>query len=196
MKVKKIFCIIGYMATGKDTIVTQASKILGNKVKVLVSHTTRPMRKGEKEGINYYFKKEIDLNNLIEYRKYQTINGTYFYGIEKEEIENKLKQNDTLIVILDYRGLKAMREYCLKNNIKIESYYIQVPLKTRLYRSLKREELEYPNDEHYLEICRRAIADNEEVEIAKYDKEIKVINNKTNIDFLKNILNISESVEI
>ena len=89
-----------------------------------------------------------------------------------------------------------MREYCLKNNIKIESYYIQVPLKTRLYRSLKREELEYPDDEHYLEICRRAIADNEEVEIAKYDKEIKVINNKTNIDFLKNILNISESVEI
>ena len=111
-------------------------------------------------------------------------------------LENKLKQSNTLIVILDYRGLKAMREYCLKNNIKIESYYIQVPLKTRLYRSLKREELEYPDDEHYLEICRRAIADNEEVEIAKYDKEIKVINNKTNIDFLKNILNISESVEI
>ena len=31
---------------------------------------------------------------------------------------------------------------------------------------------------------------------AKYDKEIKVINNETNVDFLKNILNISESVEI
>lgn len=192
---KKIITLTGCSASGKDTLLNMI--IWYNKnILPIISTTTRPMRKGEKEGINYYFKKEIDLNNLIEYRKYQTINGTYFYGIEKEEIENKLKQNDTLIVILDYRGLKAMREYCLKNNIKIESYYIQVPLKTRLYRSLKREELEYPNDEHYLEICRRAIADNEEVEIAKYDKEIKVINNKTNIDFLKNILNISESVEI
>lgn len=192
---KKIITLTGCSASGKDTLLNMI--IWYNKnILPIISTTTRPMRKGEKEGINYYFKKEIDLNNLIEYRKYQTINGTYFYGIEKEEIENKLKQNDTLIVILDYRGLKAMREYCLKNNIKIESYYIQVPLKTRLYRSLKREELEYPDDEHYLEICRRAIADNEEVEIAKYDKEIKVINNKTNIDFLKNILNISESVEI
>lgn len=192
---KKIITLTGCSASGKDTLLNMI--IWYNKnILPIISTTTRPMRKGEKEGINYYFKKEIDLNNLIEYRKYQTINGTYFYGIEKEEIENKLKQNDTLIVILDYRGLKAMREYCLKNNIKIESYYIQVPLKTRLYRSLKREELEYPDDEHYLEICRRAIADNEEVEIAKYDKEIKVINNETNVDFLKNILNISESVEI
>lgn len=192
---KKIITLTGCSASGKDTLLNMI--IWYNKnILPIISTTTRPMRKGEKEGINYYFKKEIDLNNLIEYRKYQTINGTYFYGIEKEEIENKLKQNDTLIVILDYRGLKAMREYCLKNNIKIESYYIQVPLKTRLYRSLKREEFEYPDDEHYLEICRRAIADNEEVEIAKYDKEIKVINNETNVDFLKNILNISESVEI
>ena len=192
---KKIITLTGCSASGKDTLLNMI--IWYNKnILPIISTTTRPMRKGEKEGVNYYFKKEIDLNNLIEYRKYQTINGTYFYGIEKEEIENKLKQNDTLIVILDYRGLKAMREYCLKNNIKIESYYIQVPLKTRLYRSLKREEWEYPYDEHYLEICRRAIADNEEVEIAKYDKEIKVINNETNVDFLKNILNISESVEI
>ena len=192
---KKIITLTGCSASGKDTLLNMI--IWYNKnILPIISTTTRPMRKGEKEGINYYFKKEIDLNNLIEYRKYQTINGTYFYGIEKEEIENKLKQNDTLIVILDYRGLKAMREYCLKNNIKIESYYIQVPLKTRLYRSLKREEWEYLDEEHYLEICRRAIADNEEVEIAKYDKEIKVINNETNVDFLKNILNISESVEI
>ena len=192
---KKIITLTGCSASGKDTLLNMI--IWYNKnILPIISTTTRPMRKGEKEGVNYYFKDKIDLDSLIEYREYKTVNGIYFYGIEKKEIENKLKQSNTLIVILDYRGLKAMREYCLKNNIKIESYYIQVPFKTRLYRSLKREELEYPDDEHYLEICRRAIADNEEVEIAKYDKEIKVINNKTNIDFLKNILNISESVEI
>ena len=192
---KKIITLTGCSASGKDTLLNMIIRYNKN-ILPIISTTTRPMRKGEKEGVNYYFKDKIDLDSLIEYREYKTVNGIYFYGIEKKEIENKLKQSNTLIVILDYRGLKAMREYCLKNNINIESYYIQVPLKTRLYRSLKREELEYPDDEHYLEICRRAIADNEEVEIAKYDKEIKVINNKTNIDFLKNILNISESVEI
>lgn len=192
---KKIITLTGCSASGKDTLLNMI--IWYNKnILPIISTTTRPMRKGEKEGVNYYFKDKIDLDSLIEYREYKTVNGIYFYGIEKKEIENKLKQSNTLIVILDYRGLKAMREYCLKNNINIESYYIQVPLKTRLYRSLKREEWEYLDEEHYLEICRRAIADNEEVEIAKYDKEIKVINNKTNIDFLKNILNISESVEI
>lgn len=192
---KKIITLTGCSASGKDTLLNMIIRYNKN-ILPIISTTTRPMRKGEKEGVNYYFKDKIDLDSLIEYREYKTVNGIYFYGIEKKEIENKLKQSNTLIVILDYRGLKAMREYCLKNNIKIESYYIQVPLKTRLYRSLKREEWEYLDEEHYLEICRRAIADNEEVEIAKYDKEIKVINNKTNIDFLKNILNISESVEI
>ena len=192
---KKIITLTGCSASGKDTLLNMIIRYNKN-ILPIISTTTRPMRKGEKEGVNYYFKDKIDLDSLIEYREYKTVNGIYFYGIEKEEIENKLKQSNTLIVILDYRGLKAMREYCLKNNINIESYYIQVPLKTRLYRSLTREEWEYPDEEHYLEICRRAIADNEEVEIAKYDKEIKVINNKTNIDFLKNILNISESVEI
>ena len=192
---KKIITLTGCSASGKDTLLNMIIRYNKN-ILPIISTTTRPMRKGEKEGVNYYFKDKIDLDSLIEYREYKTVNGIYFYGIEKKEIENKLKQSNTLIVILDYRGLKAMREYCLKNNINIESYYIQVPLKTRLYRSLKREEWEYLDEEHYLEICRRAIADNEEVEIAKYDKEIKVINNKTNIDFLKNILNISESVEI
>ena len=103
MKVKKIFCIIGYMATGKDTIVTQASKILGDKVKVLVSHTTRPMRKGEKEGREYYFINNKEFLKMKEYgafvesRKYNTkveengkiTDATWFYGLFIAKLRRK-----------------------------------------------------------------------------------------------------------
>lgn len=120
MKVKKIFCIIGYMATGKDTIVTQASKILGDKVKVLVSHTTRPMRKGEKEGREYYFINNKEFLKMKEYgafvesRKYNTkveengkiIDATWFYGLSAEEVEN----NEYSIVIVDAEGYMELRE--------------------------------------------------------------------------------------
>ena len=116
---KKIITLTGCSASGKDTLLNMI--IWYNKnILPIISTTTRPMRKGEKEGVNYYFKDKIDLDSLIECREYKTVNGIYFYGIEKKEIENKLKQSNTLIVILDYRGLKAMREYCLKNNINID----------------------------------------------------------------------------
>ena len=51
----KIFCIMGKSATGKDTIY---KKILQNselKLRRIVSYTTRPIREGEEEGVEYYF---------------------------------------------------------------------------------------------------------------------------------------------
>ena len=51
----KIFCIMGKSATGKDTIY---KKLLQNdelNLRRIVSYTTRPIREGEREGIEYHF---------------------------------------------------------------------------------------------------------------------------------------------
>ena len=101
-KVKKIFCIIGYTASGKDTISKELIKIFNGKLRFLVSHTTRPMRKQEKEGREYYFidNKEFlrmkECNEFVETRVYHTkvekngkvVNDTWYYGLSIKEVES------------------------------------------------------------------------------------------------------------
>lgn len=51
----KIFCIIGKSSTGKDTLY---QRILGRHdlaLRQIVSYTTRPIRAGEVDGIEYHF---------------------------------------------------------------------------------------------------------------------------------------------
>ena len=54
---KKIFYVMGKSASGKDTIY---KKILEQmpRLSTVTLYTTRPMRDGEKDGVEYYFTDE------------------------------------------------------------------------------------------------------------------------------------------
>ena len=187
MKVKKIFCIIGYMAVGKDTIVKEASEILGDKVKVLVSHTTRPMRKGEKEGREYYFINNKEFLKMKEYgafvesRKYNTkveengkiTDATWFYGLSAEEVES----SEYSIVIVDSDGYMELREKYGRDIVI--PIYISVKDEVIKERALARGDLE--------EEVNRRIAD---------DKK-RFLNFRVNIVYktIKNEGNIEDTVE-
>ena len=51
----KLFCIMGKSASGKDTIFKRLVQDEALNLKTVVSYTTRPMREGEQEGVEYYF---------------------------------------------------------------------------------------------------------------------------------------------
>ena len=76
---------MGKSASGKDTIY----KRLLNEcpgLHPIVLYTTRPMRDGELQGVEYYFvsEKELidfqDAGKIIELRKYQTMSGVWSYA--------------------------------------------------------------------------------------------------------------------
>ena len=110
-RTKKLFCLMGYMAVGKDTIQKEVLKYFDGKVQPVVSTTTRPMRPGEQEGVEYYFISDEEFFRLggeqafAETRIYHTKvqeNGVekdaiWKYGIERMELE----KNDYLITIVD-----------------------------------------------------------------------------------------------
>ena len=60
----KVFCIIGRSGVGKSTLERKVSERLN--FKRLISCTTRPMRGGEKEGIDYYYINNDDFQKLQE----------------------------------------------------------------------------------------------------------------------------------
>ena len=147
VKAKKIFALLGYMGVGKDTILKQVLKDMDD-VKPIISTTTRPMRKGETEGVEYYFIDDVEFfrrgTDFVEQRIYHTKvkeNGvekdaTWRYGIERMELE----KDDYLIVIVDSVGYKELKNYV--GNGKIVPIFISAPQEELKARALARGDLE------------------------------------------------------
>ena len=147
VKAKKIFALLGYSSVGKDTILKQVLKDMDD-VKPIISTTTRPMRKGETEGVEYYFIDDTEFfrrgTDFVEQRIYHTKvkengvekNATWRYGIERMELE----KDDYLIVIVDSIGYKELKNYV--GNNKIVPIFISAPQEELKARALARGDLE------------------------------------------------------
>lgn len=112
--------LVGKSGSGKDTIARELIK--NEDFLPMVSTTTRPMREGEVDGVDYNFvSKEVFGNTImedgfLEYRKYKTINNgkpdLWFYGTPKAELDEK----ENYIKIADIDGAKAIVDYYGKEN--------------------------------------------------------------------------------
>lgn len=140
----KVIVICGFSASGKDSLTKYISD--SYNYKMVISHTSRPMRSNESEGNPYYFvsKKQfeqmINNNEFIECRKYNTLLNNvpdiWYYGVHKNSIDLS-KQN--YIVVLDVLGLKEFKKHFKENIISI---FINVDEETRKQRCIIREDFD------------------------------------------------------
>ena len=97
--------------TGKTTI----CKILRGHLpdlKFVTSHTTREMRKGEVEGVDYFFisKNEFETKiNKKEFLEWAQVHDC-FYGTSFQSAENPLSNGYNTLLELDIQGVKALRD--------------------------------------------------------------------------------------
>ena len=154
----KIYYIMGKSSSGKDTLYKEVLKALP-KLKTLVLYTTRPIREGEQEGIEYHFVTDEELERfekagkIIEERTYDTVYGAWKYATIEDGQVN-LAESDYLMIgtLESYAGMKKC--YGAENLVPI---YIEVEDGERLSRALSRErQQEQPK---YEEMCRRFLAD-------------------------------------
>ena len=61
----KIFFVSGKSCSGKDTIFNILKQSEELNLKTVVGHTTRPMRVGEQDGVEYFFVDEEKLNEAV-----------------------------------------------------------------------------------------------------------------------------------
>ena len=154
----KIYYMMGKSSSGKDTLYKEVLKALP-KLKTLVLYTTRPIREGEQEGIEYHFVTDEELERfekagkIIEERTYDTVYGAWKYAtIEDGQIN--LAAYDYL-VIGTLETYEKIREYYGAEHLV--PIYIEVEDGERLSRALSRErQQEQPK---YEEMCRRFLAD-------------------------------------
>ncbi len=109
----KIFVISGPSGVGKGTVVEQVLKKVDN-IYLSVSATTRQMREGEKEGVNYFFKTKKEFQEMInseQFLEWAEFAGD-FYGSPKFNINNYLSCGKDVILEIEIQGAKQIKEKC------------------------------------------------------------------------------------
>lgn len=156
----RIFCLMGKSSSGKDTLYRMLQEEL--QLDTIVPYTTRPIRKGEKDGVEYHFITEEEVERLqaqgkiIELRAYDTVHGVWKY-LTVDDRQVDLSERDYLMIgtVDAYRKLKDY--YGEKYLVPI---YIEVDNGIRLQRALDRERNQAVPK--YAEMCRRFLADEED----------------------------------
>ena len=121
--------LAGASASGK----TEVAKLLAKKYGItkIVTTTTRPKRKGEVDGVDYFFVSPERFEQMIhegKFVEYTLFNG-YMYGSTKDQIAKDK------CVVIDPAGL---RSYVALKDKTIVSFYLEADEKTRHERMLKR----------------------------------------------------------
>lgn len=157
----KICYIMGKSSSGKDTIFKKLKELLPD-FRTIILYTTRPIRAGETDGVEYYFVdedrlKEMDeKGSIIEMRAYDTKCGVWKY-FTADDGQIDLEKNSYL-VIGTLQSYKDMCRYFGQD--KMVPVYVEVEDGIRLLRALERERMQ--TEPKYAEMCRRFLADEED----------------------------------
>ena len=85
---------------GKTTI-TKKIQQKYNSFKISVSHTTRPARSNEVDGVDYHFVNKAKFEELIKEKKFYEYAKIFnnYYGTLKKNVDENIKKNDILFDI-------------------------------------------------------------------------------------------------
>ena len=155
----RIYYLLGKSATGKDTLYKEILK-RRPKLRTVTMYTTRPIREGEADGVEYFFtgreelERQLASGKVIESRTYQTIAGPWtYYTVDDGQFD--VADDESCLMIGTLESYEKMCAYFEAG--KMVPVYIEVPDGIRLLRAVKREENQKkPN---YREVCRRYLAD-------------------------------------
>lgn len=172
-----IYVFSGLSGTGKTTIAKKVSKQLD--IPMIVTYTTRPIRPGEADGIDYnftnneYFDKMKKDNMVVGYERVISANGDLWqYGICKSTIKKDC------IIVLNPSGIRDLK---INTSYKVFDMMITVDERIRLERILKR------NDNQTKEEIERRQKDDLEKVFKDYVPSLYVTNNKDIDDAVRKI---------
>lgn len=157
----KIYCMMGKSSSGKDTLYQKVLERLP-QIHRVVPYTTRPIRAGEQDGMEYHFVDDKQLAELetdgkvVELRAYNTVHGIWkYFTVDDGQID--LEQGDYLLIGTLETYEKIREYYGAEHLVPI---YIEVEDGERLARALERERRQAVPK--YKEMCRRFLADEED----------------------------------
>jgi len=175
---------------GKNAVVNELLKIVPFSAR-LITTTTRPMRPGEKDGVDYYFieksefEEKIKRGDFLEYNIY----ADNYYGAEKEILEQFLSKYQIVFSLtevngkrnLDKAGVKNLSIFLMPENMEVLRERIKERGGTSarsIEERLETAEIELNEAKNY-----DFIVENKEGKISEtVEKIAKIIKERLNID--------------
>lgn len=105
-----LYIISAPSGAGKTSLVDALLKKLSD-VRVSVSHTTRPMRPGEQNGVNYNFVSEDEFQREVNeggFLEHAEVFGNY-YGTSQAWVDIQRNQGTDVILEIDWQGAQQVR---------------------------------------------------------------------------------------
>jgi len=124
---------------GKTSICKKILETEKNLV-MSISYTTRPKRKSEKDGKDYFFVKKKEFDELQEKNFFveSALVFDHFYGTPKNFIENNIRKGKDILFDIDWQGAQKLVDYS-KNDV-VSIFVLPPSNKILLERLKKRNE--------------------------------------------------------
>lgn len=174
-----VIVISGPSGVGKDATITKIRNS-GDKFHYVVTATTRPKRKGEEEGVDYYFMTHEDFARRVEngeFLEHAEVYGNH-YGVLRVEVRKALIKGEDVILKVDVQGAET-----LKSKIPDAIFVFLVPTRIEdLVTRLKRRNA----DSHEALEVRLEKAEKEMNRVSMFD--YRVVNSENNLARTADIL--------
>ena len=169
------YVIIGKSGSGKSKIVDVLTENF--KFSKIVTNTTRPIREGEKQGVDYNFISKEEFDKMLEndeFAEYFVAGNGWCYGTSKSDLEG-----DDKLIILTPSGLRQLKE----KDVKFKSIYVVASDKKRYIRQIMR-------GDDIKEIARRSETDKVDFDGVKDEVDYIVYNDTSIEDTIFSILSL------
>lgn len=116
----RLFVIAAPSGGGKTSLVRALVKQLPN-IKVSVSFTTRHMRPGEEEGVDYCFVSVEQFEHMIAenvFLEHAQVYGHY-YGTSKQWVKDQLDAGMDIVLEIDWQGAEQIRKLFPEQTVTI-----------------------------------------------------------------------------
>ncbi len=107
----KLFIVSAPSGGGKTSLIHALVERSSN-INVSISHTTRPPRQGEKDGVNYFFVDEDTFKQYQEqgiFLEYAKV-FNHWYGTSKKWVMAQLEAGNDVILEIDWQGARKIKE--------------------------------------------------------------------------------------
>ena len=105
-----LYIISAPSGAGKSSLVNNITSDDG-QIRISVSHTTRAMRPGEMNGVNYHFVDRTEFVNMIEHGEFLEHAEVFghLYGTSQKRLQLMLDEGHDLILEIDWQGAEKVR---------------------------------------------------------------------------------------
>jgi guanylate kinase len=110
MTLGTLYIIAAASGTGKTSLTKALVSSMPN-TKISISHTTRPIKPGEKAGVNYFYLSEKEFRDMAkqnEFIEHAEVFG-HNYGTSRSFITDQLQQGYDIILDIDWQGAQQIR---------------------------------------------------------------------------------------